>query len=152
MATYEGKINGEIRRILRHLEEACAEQEITVYDVMQWYVTNEIRNRMESNERERSYRERTEAFVNNYVRGEKKDICVAVLCFISQYEKCPSIKSIIEEISSNVYIVHASKENLQNKICDALREMIEGYRGKKYKVDVSWTALRQQVFSIGKSL
>ena len=107
--TYEGKITGEIRRTLRNLEEACAEQQITMEEALEWYVANKAKTEVAFEEpvfakQENSYREKAELFVSKYVENqEQKAICVVVLCYLSQYEKCPNLDLILKEFDKYTY-------------------------------------------------
>ena len=167
--TYEGKITGEIRRSLRNLEEACAEQQITMQEALEWYLVNKEKTKNVSKEQisakqEISYRERAELFVSKHVeKQEQKDICVFILCYMNQYEKCPTLESILKELDSNLYINRRHTGELKFIMCEALSKMTWSYHGNSgepcyygFRIHPTnikdWKELRREVFCIAKTL
>lgn len=157
--TYKVEITGEIRRILRNLEEACAEQQITMEEALEWYVANKAKTEIVfkesvSTKQELSYRERVELFVSKckWVEDEEqKAICIVVLCYLNQHEKCPAPELIVHEISYKLGI-HQSYKDGMKKMCFALTMLLQPRLIIECSCSDSWENLRGLIFPIAKSL
>ena len=154
---YEEKITGEIRRTLRNLEEACAEQQITMEQALEWYRASRLRTENVSSESvsiiEPSYREKVEQFVSKYVEGEDKEICVVTLCYMKEQEKCPNVKQILDEVKSKIKITYTNQYHLEHKVRRALTLMLGSYRGRSGDGGTKmWTQLKMPLFNLSKSL
>ena len=154
---YEEKITGEIRRTLRHLEEACAEQQVTMEQAVEWYRTRMLQNESisvdtVSTKEELSYRERVEQFVSQYVEGEEKDICVTVLCYMNGQTKCPTINQILEEVESKMQIAYISRQDFKRKVSRPISRIMSVYMGKEEHPGRSLAFMRKMLFTLAKSL
>lgn len=153
--TYEEKMTREIKRMLRHLDEACRDQGISMEQALEWYKDNNLlieKSYEEENNKNLSYRGRAEKFVTKYVNGQEKNICVAALCYVYNKEECPDSKQIAEAVTSEVSIVTSNKEQISRIIAKAITDMLNNSGLCQFTRAKHWGSLKHLLFKLAKSL
>ena len=84
-------MTNEIKRLLRCLDEACQEQEISMADALAWFETSQQQQKTDSQQKatsEQSFREIAENLLNCscITKQAHKNICVEVLCMVYEAE------------------------------------------------------------------
>ena len=154
----EEKMTGEIKRMLRYLDEACTEQGILMEEAVGWFRTtngaleNAKKDENPYKKQDSCYRERAQYFAGLYVKGQQKEICTEVLCFMHEQEECPKVGEILTAVTSKIKIASRNPHFVGDRVFMALEDMCKEFYGNDNYFASGWVDLKNTIFRFSKSL
>ena len=101
-------MTNEIKRLLRSLEEACAEEGFTIDDAFSWYKTlKKFQPILEERPKETTFRDLAELLVNSSSldKPNSKKICIEILCMAQKAgEELLLTEDIVNHLLANKLI------------------------------------------------